>query len=54
MKFKKLTVAALIALGIGATSVGNTAMAACPCNSQSQTMSAPCEKVSKNVINATK
>ena len=47
MKFKKLTVAALIALGISATAVSNSVNAACPCNSDLPKVSAPCEKVSK-------
>ena len=47
MKFKKLTVAALIALGITATSIGNAANAACPCKNETPKVSAPCEKVSK-------
>lgn len=47
MKFKKLTVAALIALGISATAVGNAANAACPCKSETPKVSAPCEKISK-------
>ncbi len=47
MKFKKLTVAALIALGISATAVSNAANAACPCNSDLPKVSAPCEKVTK-------
>lgn len=46
MKFKKLTVAALIALGIGAANIGNAANAACPCKTDTQTVNAPCEKVS--------
>ena len=45
MKFKKLTLAALIALGISATAVSNAAMAACPCKSETPKVSAPCEKV---------
>jgi len=45
MKFKKLTLAALIALGISATAVSNAAMAACPCKSETPKLSAPCEKV---------
>ncbi len=46
MKFKKLTVAALIAMGISATAISN-AMAACPCNRDidTQSVKAPCEKV---------
>lgn len=49
MKFKKLTVAALIAMGISATAISN-AMAACPCNSNydNKTLKAPCEKVQKH------
>ena len=46
MKFKKLTVAALIALGISASALTN-AMAACPCgDSAKKEVKAPCEKVS--------
>ena len=45
MKFKKLTVAALIALGISGTAV-TSAMAACPCSSaEKPQLSTPCEKV---------
>ena len=48
MKLKKLTVAALIAMGISATAVSTT-MAACPCKSDfdNKHLKAPCEKVSK-------
>ena len=45
MKFKKLTVAALIALGISASALSN-AIAACPCGDKAE-VKAPCEKVSK-------
>lgn len=44
MKLKKLTVAAIIAMGITATSFAS-AMAACPCNEVSQPeLKTPCEK----------
>ena len=45
MKFKKLTVAAMIAVGISAGALSN-ALASCPCNDVSQdNVIAPCEKV---------
>ncbi|MGN0017832.1 MAG: S-layer homology domain-containing protein [Candidatus Gastranaerophilaceae bacterium] len=45
MKFKKLTVAAMIAVGISAGAL-SSALASCPCNDVSQdNVIAPCEKV---------
>ena len=47
MKLKKLTVAAMLAVGISTMSFAS-AMAACPCNKVKE--KAPCEKDRKSVV----